>query len=140
MITYVDTSTLIKLLIDEPGSDRAGQIWESADALTSVALIEVEARAALAAAQRAGRITPAQHRQVKQSLEDLIDQIQLVEVTAPLISAASDLSEEEGLRGYDSVHLAAALLVGADVVATADAQLAAAAERRRFSVADQSQG
>ena len=50
MIAYVDTSTLIKVIVDEPGSEMAAQIWETADTLAAVRLIEVEARAALAAA------------------------------------------------------------------------------------------
>jgi hypothetical protein len=31
VITYVDSSTLLKLLIDEPGSTRAAVIWDRAD-------------------------------------------------------------------------------------------------------------
>ncbi len=136
MITYVDTSALIKLLINEPGSDRAGRIWDGADSLVSVSLVEVEARAALAAADRAGRITATQHREAKRSLMDLIGQIEIVEITAELVTVASDLAEADGLRGYDAVHLAAALLVGAEVLTTADADLAAAAARHGCGVAD----
>ena len=61
MITYVDTSTLLQLVIDEDGSDRASKIWTSADAVASVLLIVVEARAALAAAKRGRRLTAEQH-------------------------------------------------------------------------------
>ena len=57
MITYVDTSTLLKLVVEEPGSERASTIWTSADAVASVALIVVEVRAALAAARRGRRLT-----------------------------------------------------------------------------------
>jgi hypothetical protein len=55
------------VLIDEPGSDAAAQIYDSGGELVSVALLEVEARAALAAAERARRITTAQHRRAKRS-------------------------------------------------------------------------
>ena len=50
MITYVDTSTLIKLIVQEPGSELAAHIRETSDALTTARLIDVEARAALAGA------------------------------------------------------------------------------------------
>ena len=50
MIAYIDTSTLLKLIIEENGSERAMTIWSSADAAASVSLVVVEARAALAAA------------------------------------------------------------------------------------------
>ena len=45
MITYVDTSTLIKLLIDEVGTIEAGLIWDEPDVLVSARIGHVEARA-----------------------------------------------------------------------------------------------
>jgi predicted nucleic acid-binding protein len=134
VITYVDTSVLIKLLIDEPGSPAARQIWSAADDVVAVSLIAVEARAALAAARRARRLTPAQHRRARQHLADVTDQLNVVHVTTSLVSDAGDLAEAEGLRGYDAVHLAGALLVGATVMATADRDLARAAARQGLHV------
>lgn len=136
MITYVDTSTLIKLIVNEPGSDLAARIWEAADALASVRLVEVEARAALAAALRAERLTTAQHRRAVKVLAELLDQVDLVEITAGLITAAGRLAEVHALRGYDAVHLAAALFVGADVLTSADADLCVAASAERIAVAN----
>jgi predicted nucleic acid-binding protein len=129
VITYVDTSTLIKLIIDEPGSDIAEDIWTSADALVSVGLVEVEARAALGAATRAGRLTKAEHRRTVKILGELLDQMDVVDVTAELIGAACQLTDLHGLRGYDAVHLAAARAVGSDVLTSADNDLCDAAER-----------
>jgi len=60
VITCVDTSTLIKLIVDEVGSERAELIWHSADSLASIGLIVVEARVALAAAARDNRISADQ--------------------------------------------------------------------------------
>lgn len=40
-----------------------------------------------------------------------------------------DLAEEESLRAYDAVHLAAALTVEATVLSSADADLTAAGRR-----------
>lgn len=136
MITYVDTSTLLKLIIEEAGSDRADTIWASATSVASVALIEVEARAALAAAARHGRLTPAQHAEAKTELGALIADLHLVEVTRELITEAGLLAEADGLRGYDAVHLAAALVVDAPLLTSADAALCAAAERHGFHVAN----
>jgi len=136
LITYLDTSTLIKLLIHEPGSEQATRIWDAADRLVSVGLVEVEARAALAAAERSNRLTTAEHRRAKASLTAHLDQVNIVEVDAHLITAASELAEREGLRGYDAVHLAAALVVGVDALTSADADLCSAAARRGLSVAN----
>ncbi|MDD9372335.1 MAG: type II toxin-antitoxin system VapC family toxin [Acidimicrobiales bacterium] len=136
MITYVDTSSLIKLLIDEDGSERAGLIWDSADALASIAPIVVEGRAALAAAQRGRRLSTSQHRRARDEFTDLVDELFIVEVTEDLLAGAADLAEEESLRAYDAVHLAAALTVEATVLSSADTDLCSAAHRRGLHVAN----
>ena len=136
MITYVDTSTLIKLVVDEDGSDRAGTIWTSTDAVASVALIVVEARAALAAAKRGRRLTAAQHTDARQEIDALLAELHIVEATEELIAEAAELAEEDALRGHDAVHLAAALLVGATVISSADTDLCAAGERRGLHIAN----
>lgn len=136
MITYVDTSTLLKLVIDEDGSDRASTIWTAADAVASVSLIAVEARAALAAAKRAGRLTSTQHADARTELAALLADLHMVEATGELIAEAAELAETEALRGYDAVHLAAALLVGATILSSADTELCAAGERRGLHVAN----
>jgi uncharacterized protein len=135
VITYVDTSSLLKLLIDEDGSERAVLLWDRADVLASVILVAVEARAALAAAERAARLTVSQHRMAKQELAALLDELTIIEVTEDLIAHASELAETDALRGYDAVHLAAALAVEANVITSADAELCDAALRHGLHVA-----
>lgn len=136
MITYVDTSSLLKLLIDEDGSERAELIWDAADELAASALIVVEARSALAAAARGARLTAAQHREARQGLALVVSGMSIVEVTEQVIAHAADLAEREALRGYDAVHLASALMIEADLVTSADAALCDAAARRGLRVAN----
>ncbi len=136
MITYFDTSTLIKLFVEEEGSDRAELIWRTADSVASVSLIVVEARAALAAAARGKRLSTAQLRVAKTELAAFVDDLHLVEATEELIESAAQLAEAEALRGYDAVHLAAALFAGASVLTSADRMLCEAAERHGLHIAD----
>lgn len=136
MITYVDTSTLIKLIVDEAGSDRAELIWQSADSVASVSLVVVEARAALAAAARGKRLSTHQLHDAKTELSTFVDDLHIVEVTEELIESAAQLSETESLRAYDAVHLAAALFVDATVLTSADRTLCGAAERQGLHIAD----
>lgn len=136
MITYVDTSTLLKRLLAEDGSDEADAIWNAADALVSAVLVVVEARAALAAAQRGGRLTAAEHREAKAELAELFEEVTFVEITDALITDAAELAEAEALRGYDAIHLAAALAIEANVLTSADSELCDAAERRGLHVAN----
>lgn len=136
MITYVDTSTLLKLLVEEEGSDRAELVWDTADTLASVSLVVVEARAALAAATRGERLTTQQHKQAKDELSALTGDLHLAAVTDDLIALAANLAESEGLRGYDAVHLAAAVHLGASVLTSADEALCDAAGRNGMHVAN----
>lgn len=136
MITYVGTSSLVKLVVDEDGSDRVELLWGSADALVAASLVVVESRAALAAAERGSRLTAPQHRTAKRALADLVGELAIVEVTDALVTEAADLAEQESLRAYDAVHLAAALLIGADVLTSADSALCEAAARRGLHIAN----
>ena len=136
MITYVDTSVLIKLLIDEVGTTEAGRIWDEPDVLVAARVGHVEARAALAAARRQARISADVFRDAVEGLEVLWSQLSVVEIDEDLMRLAGDLATEHSLRGYDAVHLAAAHLVGADVFSSADRRLCAAASSSGFHVAN----
>jgi predicted nucleic acid-binding protein len=136
VITYVDTSTLIKLIIDEEGSDRAELIWQSADSVASVSLVVVEARAALVAAVRGDRLSSEQLQLAKTELAAFVDDLHFVDVTENLVDSAARLAESESLRGYVAVHLASALLVNAAVLTSADRDLCEAAERQGLHIAN----
>lgn len=137
MITYIDTSVLLKLLLDdEAGGDAAERLWLESAYLVCAEIAYAEARAALASARRNSRLSAKALDTAKAQLELLWDQIDVVEVTTALVRAAGDVAEKEGLRGYDAVHLAAAIAAGAAIIATTDIQLLAAARRRRFNVAN----
>jgi predicted nucleic acid-binding protein len=128
VIAYFDTSALVKRMIDEPGSDVADEVWRAADVVVSSELVYPEARAAMAAAQRAGRIGPKRLRQLVRSLDDVFDTLEVLEFERILGVSAGVLAERHGLRGYDAVHLASALSVPVPriVVTTWDADLSAA--------------
>lgn len=137
MIAYFDTSAIVPLLINEIGTQTAGGIWDRADRLVSVRLAHVEARAALAQSARIGRISSKHLRSSVRDLEDLIDQIDMVDADEDLIREAGVLAEDQGLRAYDAVHLAAARRVhDLDLIVVAgDRALLAAAEALGMSVA-----
>jgi uncharacterized protein len=111
VIAYFDTSAILPLLIEEPTSERSGALWDESDRLVGVPLLYAEARAALAQAERTSRLSGSDLRVAVAGLSDLYVQIDRVAVTEGLVSRAGELAERHGLRGYDAVHLAAALLV-----------------------------
>ena len=130
MITYLDTSAFLKLvLIDETGNEIVAELWEQSRAVTCAQIGYVEARAAVAMARRLGRITAADQRNARPLLDGLWEQIDVIPVDDRVIAFAADLAESDGLRGYDAVHLAAALSATASVLASADNALLDAARR-----------
>lgn len=106
----------------------ASQLWETRHPAASSILAYPEGRAALAAAQRGGRLTAAAHAKAVEDFEAIQDELLLVGVDAALAREAGDLAEQLGLRGYDAVHLASALALGEPTtVVTWDEELGRAA-------------
>lgn len=56
-LVYFDASALVKLVVEEPGTDVASALWDGCDAALSSRLAYPEVRAALAAARRNSDLT-----------------------------------------------------------------------------------
>jgi predicted nucleic acid-binding protein len=122
MIVYFDTSAFVPLLIIEPGSPLARDLWDSADEVVTTRLLYVEAAAALARAHRMGRITDLSHRAAVDSLDDLWRDFRIIEIDETVARRAAELADRHALRGYDAVHCASAERIDAPdlVVASGD--------------------
>jgi predicted nucleic acid-binding protein len=138
LIGYLDTSALLKLLIhDEEGGDVVREVIAATDMHFTSRVSHPEARAALAAALRAGRLTADDHTRSKEDLDRAIASLRIVELQAGLARVAGDVAERFALRAYDAIHLASALVVdgGSTVMVTWDRALASAASTARLDVA-----
>ncbi len=56
--------------------------------------------------------------------------------SAAIVRAPGDVAESQHLRGYDAIHLAAALAVDVTVISTADTRLIEAASRRGLATSN----
>ncbi len=112
-IVYFDSSAFVKLVVEEDGSDLAAALWDGCDAAVSSRLAYPEVRAALAAAKRAHRLEPADHRRAEATWEDYWAATRIVELTEAVTAHAGQLAGQHALRGADAVHLASLLAVGA---------------------------
>lgn len=128
-VAYYDTSALVKLFVEEAGSDDAAALWDGADIVLTSRIAEPEVRAALAAALRAGRLDGDSHQEAKREWTRYRDALRFVELTPALASAAGDLAERHTLGGLDAIHLASAALFTDTplIVATWDKRLLTAA-------------
>jgi uncharacterized protein len=108
-VAYLDSSALIKLVIDEPGSEDVAMLWDGADAVTTSRVAHPEVRAALAAAHRDGRLEEEGHLVAKAAWEAFHQALRFVALTPQLEAEAGDLAERHELSGSAAIHLASAL-------------------------------
>lgn len=131
MIAYFDSSAFVALVLGEARSGAAARLWDEVDRVACARLLYVEARAALAQAYRQGRVAEDELSEMVQLVEALYRDVDCIEVDEPLVRQAGELAHALGLRGYDAVHLAAAVQV-ADrdfVFVSGDRALCAAARQ-----------
>jgi predicted nucleic acid-binding protein len=111
-LVYFDASALVKLLVEEHGSDLAAELWDGCDAPVSSRLAYPEVCAALAAAARNHVLTQDEADAAARSWEEFWAAIRPVELNATVQRHAGELARTCALRGADAVHLASALAVG----------------------------
>lgn len=103
----VDSSSLLKLYVDEPGSADIVQLIGDATAVMTSALAYPEIRAALARRRRERTMTPAELRGAREQFESDWSTLIVLRCDDALARRAGDLAEKHALRGADAVHLAA---------------------------------
>jgi hypothetical protein len=109
-LVYFDASALVKLVVDEEGSDLAAALWDGCDSALSSRLSYPEVRSALAAA-RDDRIDARSLGKVQRDWERFWSAIRPVELTAAVERHAGELASTYSLRGADAIHLASALAI-----------------------------
>lgn len=107
MILYLDTSALVKLFVSEPHSVRVRRAVSSARSVSTHSIAYVEACAAFARLAH-DRRRDALFSALRRNLDVQWASWDILNVTEHLIRRAADLAGCHRLRGYDSLHLAAA--------------------------------
>jgi len=106
---YLDTSSLVKLYVAEPGSDAVRRLVTQATVVATSGIAYPETRAALARRRRERALSPAAFATARRAFDEDWSRYLAVDVSASICRAAGDLTERHRLRGYDSVHLASYL-------------------------------
>ncbi len=107
MTLYLDTSSLVKLYVQEAGSSDVRALVRTATIVATASIAYPEARAAFARLRRERMLRPTAFLSVKRAFDDDWPRYLTLDITAGIARAAGDLAERFGLRGFDSVHLAA---------------------------------
>ncbi len=111
---YLDTSALIKLYVEEEGTERVVAITHDFDGVQIIILdvTPLEARSAVRRRQREGDISGADADRILDRIEDDTSSSFLVQPsTSAVIEGAARLIDRHPLRAYDALQLAGCLVI-----------------------------
>lgn len=106
MILYLDTSSLLKLYLEEAGTKDVQSRLERADVVATSVIAYPEAHAALARRHREGALTKSEFNAVAEDFRDTWYRFLAVGLSTPVYTRAGTLAVTHGLRGMDGIHLA----------------------------------
>ena len=137
MIVYLDTSALVKLFVIEDGSEIVEDLRLRSDALSTSRIAYVEACAAMKRRWREKRLSQRDYLDARRMLADQWTDFALTDINE---LKAGELAAKHNLRGFDAIHLEAALEVRAYTrhpsltFCTFDVRQAQAARAERLTV------
>ena len=109
MILYLDTSSLVKLYLEEDGREAVRSLVDLANVVATSVIAYPEARSAFARVHREGGLTEEELGHVKGDFERDWSSYLTLHVTERIWRHAGELTEAHSLRGFDSLHLASYL-------------------------------
>ena len=109
-IIYLDTSALLKHYIGEAGTENVKRWILQAEGIGSAAITYTEIASAMARTVRNGYISPAEGQQAWKAFQQDWPFIAQQTISTQLVERSASLAWKYRLRGYDSIHLAAAMI------------------------------
>lgn len=110
MNLYLDTSAIVKQYVNEMGSKEVVTVTKQAQTYGTSIITKAETIAAFAKSIRTGVISQAKAESAVRSFYQKWPKTIRIQVNEMLIARAGTLAWDLGLRGYDAVHLATALM------------------------------
>jgi len=115
VILYLDTSSLVKLYMEEAESLKIETLVRSSEATATSIISYAEARAAFARRFREKSFTSDEHNRLKAFFDKDWRNYFILNITQDMVKLAGNLAEKHALRGFDSIHLASALTLHQEV-------------------------
>ena len=115
MIIYLDTSSLVKLYVEEEGSSEINKLVQSSIITATSLIAYAEARSAFARRYREKAFKPNEYRHLILNFNEDWNNYLSLKVTDELVRLAGDLTEKHELRGFDAIHLASSITLNKEV-------------------------
>lgn len=110
MIVYLDASALVKKYIEETGSTEVDSLIDQAIVVGTSLISRAEVSAAVAKTVRTETIPQDEANFALNAFRTEWADLLRIEITETTVARADSLAWQHGLRGYDAVHLAAAII------------------------------
>ncbi len=109
MIAYLDASALVKRYVEEAGTEEVSRLIAEAEIAGTASITRVEVAAALSEAERTGVVTRDEASQALEAFHGDWESLVRIQMTEIFLGRAEEVARAQGLKGYEVVHLAAAL-------------------------------
>jgi predicted nucleic acid-binding protein len=110
LILYFDSSALVKRYVEEQGSSDVLDWMEASDLTGTVLVTRAEVAAAITHALRRQYVTQEDARKILETFHKEWSCFHRLPVNESLVARADALACDHNLRGYDAIHVAAALI------------------------------
>ena len=109
MIVYLDTSSLVKLYVEEDDSPSIESLVKASTVVATSLIAYVEVRSAFARRFREKAFSAREYKRILSSFGKDWEDYMRIQITESVVTKAGDLAEKHELRGSDPVHLSSAL-------------------------------
>ena len=132
----MDTSAFAKRHVAEQGSDKVLTLCHQAESLVVSVICLPELISTLSRLVREKKLTRAAYRQMKDEAMADLEDADICQITAQVLSSGISLLEQHPLRSMDALHVACALHYWPDVFVSADRRQLSAARKAGLKVVD----
>lgn len=142
MVTYyLDTSALLKLYLNETGSQWLRETLASDNVSVTAQIAIIEMGSAFNRRLREGGVTDSDYATLSKLFRnDCLRSYRLIALGNSILDTAWSLLERHPLRGYDSTHLATALFVQEQLIQGGEAPLVFLSSDKRLNAAAVAEG
>ncbi len=115
MIIYLDTSALVKLYIEEDGSDIVNEHTDKAGIVSTSRIAYAETLSAFVRCKDEKVLSKKNYDKCITGFKSDWEMYFVIEVSEKLVEIAGGLIENHRIRGFDSIHLASAMVLRKEV-------------------------
>lgn len=110
MISYFDTSAIVKFYISEIGSEEVREIFDLSDVLATSSISYIETISIFTRINNEKKLSDSDYKNLISNFKKDWEDLFVLKIDNIIIKTAGQFIESYKIKGYDSVHLASAVI------------------------------